>query len=187
MRMPMWVFRLMHRQNLSRSKLRGGRLHRWFGDRILDKALWLPTRNSLARAWLIGFPITVVPFLPAQSIFAVIGALVLRGNLLLCIALQFLSNPFTAPIQLPVCYFAGQVVRGVSPLDVWEELSHGSKHLLTPDAAGSLYLGAIVVGFFGGLAGYAILHQTWRDKPKRFPRVGADSRPPQGTCTQFPL
>ena len=64
MRLPFWVLRWMHKQKLSRSKMRGGRLHGWFGDRILAKELWLPTRNSLARAWLVGFPITIIPFLP---------------------------------------------------------------------------------------------------------------------------
>src|SRR3954468_2807970 len=178
MRLPLWVLRWMHKQKLSRSKMRGGRLHGWFGDRILDKALWLPTRNSLARAWLIGFPITVVPFLPAQSVFAVIGALVVRGNLLLCIALQFLSTPLTAPVHLPACYFVGQVVRGEHPSDVWREISHGSKHLLSGDAVTSLYLGAVVVGFLGGLAGYGILHQTWRDKPRTTRPPFGPTRPP---------
>lgn len=181
MRLPLWVFRLMHKQKLSRNKMRGGRLHGWFGDRILDKSLWLPTRNSLARAWLIGFPITVIPFLPAQSLFAVIGALVVRGNLLLCIALQFLSTPLTAPVHLPACYFLGEVVRGRNPGKVWHEISHGSKHLLTGDAVTSLYLGSVVLGFLGGLLGYAILHRTWRDKPKRV------TRPPFEAGTQPPL
>lgn len=169
--------------------MRGGRMHGWFGDRILDKALWLPTRNSLARAWLIGFPITVVPFLPAQTLFAILGALVVRGNLLLCIALQFLSNPLTAAVQIPSCYFVGQVVRGVNPRDVWAEISQGSKHLLSGDAVTSLYLGAVVIGFLGGLAGYAILHQTWKDKPTRQTRTPFDSRSPieKDSGTQFPL
>lgn len=170
----------MHKQKLSRSKLRGGRLHGWFGDRILDKALWLPTRNSLARAWLVGFPITVIPFLPAQSVFAVIGALVVRGNLMLCIALQFLSTPLTAPVHLPICYFLGEVVRGRPPSGVWQEISHGSKHLLSGDAVTSLYLGSIVLGFLGGLIGYAVLHRTWNDKPRR-------TRAPFDPGTRSPL
>jgi uncharacterized protein len=173
--------RWMHRQKLSRSKMRGGRMHRWFGDSILEKSLWLPTRNSLARAWLVGFPITVIPFLPAQSIFAIIGALVVRGNLLLCIALQFLSTPLTAPVHLPACYFVGQVVRGAHPADVWHEISRGSRHLLTGDAVTSLYLGAVIIGFLGGLLGYGILHRTWRDKPKRV------TRPPVEVNTRSPL
>jgi uncharacterized protein len=179
----------MHKQRLSRSKMRGGRLHGWFGDRILDKALWLPTRNSLARAWLIGFPITVVPFLPAQTIFATIGALVLRGNLLLCIALQFLSNPITATVQIPACYFVGEVVRGADPRTVWHDAkTEPKKMLMSAHAVTSLYLGAIVIGFLGGLAGYAVLHRTWRDKPKRTklpfePRTN----PPMDPGTHSPL
>ena len=60
MRLPLWALRLMHRSRLSRSRLRGGWIHSRFGDRILDKALWRPTRESLARAWLVGFPITIL-------------------------------------------------------------------------------------------------------------------------------
>ena len=172
----------MHKQKLSRKKLRGGRLHGWFGDRILDKALWLPTRNSLARAWLIGFPITVIPVLPAQSVFAIIGALVVRGNLLLAIALQFLSNPITAPIQIPACYFVGEVVRGANPAQVWHKARVDPKKILiSAHAVTSLYLGAIVIGFLGGLMGYAILHRTWRDKPSR------STRSPVETGTRSPL
>lgn len=182
MRLPLWVMRWMHRQKLSRSKMRGGRLHGWFGDRILDKALWLPTRNSLARAWLVGFPITVIPFLPGQSLFAVFAALVVRGNMLLCIALQFLSTPLTAPVHLPSCYFVGEVARGAHPIEVWHEISRGSRHLLTGDAVTSLYLGAVIIGIVGGLTGYAILHQTWRDRPKRVNRSSLETgvgNPPQ--------
>jgi uncharacterized protein len=172
----------MHKQKLSRTKMRGGRLHGWFGDRILDKALWLPTRNSLARAWLIGFPITVIPVLPAQSLFAIIGALVVRGNLLLAIALQFLSNPLTATIQLPACYFVGEVVRGANPTEVWHKAwADPKKILVSAHAVTSLYLGAIIIGFLGGLIGYAILHRTWRDKPTR------GTRPPIEAGTRSPL
>lgn len=159
--------RWMHRSRLSRSRMRGTFLHNWFGDRILDKALWQPTRGSLARAWLVSFPITVIPFLPAQSLFACIGALLVRGNLLLCIAVQFLSTPLTAPVHLPACYFVGEVVRGANPREVWREVRTTPSHLLTGRAVQSLYLGAAVIGILGGAAGYAILHGTWKDKPRR--------------------
>ena len=180
----------MHKQKLSRTKMRGGRLHGWFGDRILDKALWLPTRNSLARAWLIGFPITVIPVLPGQTVFAVIGALVLRGNLLLAIALQFLSNPVTATVHIPACYFVGEVARGADPREVWHKAkTDPRKILISAHAVTSLYLGAIIIGFLGGLGGYAILHRTWRDTPKRptRPPIDAGSRPPIETGSQPPL
>lgn len=156
----------MHRQRLSRSGLKGTRLHSFLGDGLISKSLWQPTRESLARAWLVGFPITVVPFLPGQSLFACIAALFVRGNLLLCIALQFLSTPLTAPIQLSTCYFVGEVARGARPVEVWREAKAAPKKvLLSVHAVTSLYLGAAIIGIVGGVAGYAVILQSWRDRP----------------------
>ncbi|HEY1110138.1 MAG TPA: DUF2062 domain-containing protein [Opitutaceae bacterium] len=186
MRLPYWVIRLLHRQKLSRHRLRGTFLHRKFGDRILHKELWSPTREGLARAWLLGWPITVIPFLPGQSIFAVIAALLVRGNLLLCIALQFLSTPFTAPVHLSACYLVGEVVRGANPKHVWREVRDKPSLLLSGHAVTSLYLGSAVIGIIGGALGYAIIRSTWRDKPRR--RREADpARPgtPSGSAPPF--
>src|SRR3954464_5149111 len=134
MRMPLWLFRWMHRQRLTRRHMRGGRMHSWLGDRILDKSLWTPTAGSLARAWLVGFPITVIPFLPGQAPLAAVAALCVRGNLLLCVALQFLSNPFTAPVQLSICYLAGEIMRGANPLQVWHHVATTPRDLISGDA-----------------------------------------------------
>lgn len=157
----------MHRRRLSRSRMRGTFLHSWLGDRILDKALWSPTRESLARAWLVGWPLTVIPFLPGQSLMAAFAALFVRGNLLLAIGLQFLSTPVTAPVHLPACYFVGEVVRGANPRAVWREVRGKPRNLLTGHAVVSLYVGAAVIGFIGGALGYAVLQGTWRDRPRR--------------------
>ena len=180
-RLPYWILRWMHRQRLSRSRLKGTRLHSWLGDGLISKSLWQPTRGSLARAWLVGFPITVVPFLPGQSILACIAALFIRGNLLLCIALQFLSTPITAPLQLSTCYFVGEVARGASPAKVWREAKAAPKKVLfSAHAVTSLYLGAAIVGIIGGVAGYAIILQTWRDRPP-----GRNTRAPFATTPPF--
>lgn len=157
----------MHRQRLSRHRIRGTYIHRKFGDRILHKGLWSPTREGLARAWLLGWLITVIPFLPGQSVIAVVAALLVRGNLLLCVALQYLSNPVTATVHLPACYFVGEVVRGANPKHVWREVRDKPSLLLTGHAVTSLYLGSAVIGIIGGAAGYAIIHGTWREKPRR--------------------
>lgn len=160
MKMPMWVLRLMHRSNVSRPKLRGGFLHSKLGDRMLDKALWRPTPKSLARAWLVGFPITMVPFLPFQTLIAAFAAFFVRGNLIFCIAIQFLSNPFTAAVQLPACYIAGELVRGRHFADVWHLAMRDPKHLVTGDAAISLFLGSFVLGAIIGAIGYAVILQV---------------------------
>ncbi len=158
--------------------MRGGKLHRLLGDRVVSKALWQPTRGSLARAWLVGFPITVVPFLPGQSVFACLAALAVRGNLLLCIALQFLSTPLTAPVHLPVCYFVGEVVRGAHAGEVWHQAWNDPKILVSAHAVTSLYLGAAIIGIVGGVLGYAIILQTWRDRPRRKGTPPDESLPP---------
>jgi uncharacterized protein len=177
-RLPYWMFRWMHRQRLTRRHIRGGRLHSWMGERVLDSALWRPTPGSLARAWLVGFPITMVPFLPGQSVLATIAALCVRGNILLCVALQFLSNPFTAPVQLSLCYFVGEIVRGASPRFVWQHAWNAPGDLLTAHAAISLYLGAVIIGIIGGVVGYAILLKTWRGAAAGTRPPFADSRAP---------
>lgn len=176
----------MHRNRLSRHRLRGTFLHRRLGDRILHKNLWSPTRESLARAWLVGWPITVIPLLPGQSLFAAVAALLVRGNMILCIALQFLSNPFTAPVHLSTCYLVGEMMRGKPPQKVWkdvevkvkilsrtDELKDNWSHLLTLRDVTSLYLGAAVVGMVGGAIGYAVILGTWREKPRRRRETGA--------------
>ncbi len=176
MKLPLWVMRWLHQRNLSRQKLRGSWLHNRLGDRIFAKDLWRFSRESVARAWLVGFPITMVPFLPFQTVFATIAGLFVRGNLLLCIALQFLSSPLTAPVQLPACYFVGELVRGRSPSTVWAHLHETPLAVFSGDSVISLYLGAVIIGALGGAIGYAAI----RNFPVRSPR------PPLGPSAQTP-
>jgi uncharacterized protein (DUF2062 family) len=164
MRLRRRAMRWLHRRRLSRTRMRGTFLHSLLGDRLLDRALWKPTRDSLARGWLIGFPITIVPFLPVQSVIACVVALFFRGNLLLCIALQFLSTPLTAPVHLPACYFVGEVVRGRRPSTVWHEVTNTPAAILSGDSITSLYLGAVIIGLIGGPAGYALIRAIWKNR-----------------------
>lgn len=175
----------MHRRRLSRSRMRGTFLHNWLGDRILHKGLWSPTRDSLARAWLVGWPITVIPLLPGQSLFAALAALLVRGNLLLCVGLQFLSTPATAWFHLPACYFVGEVVRGQDPRAVWHAAWSSPGNLWSGHAAVSLYVGAVVVGIIGGALGYAIILGTWRERPRR-PRRPVEPDVPAETGADVP-
>lgn len=168
MRLPLWIYRLLHRQQMSRSRLKGGWLHAQLGDGVLHKSLWRPTRGSLARSWLVSFPITMVPLLPGQTIFAAVAAFAVRGNILLAIAVQFLSNPFTAPVHLPACYFVGELLRGHRPGDVFRQAWETPRDLFSGSAAVSLYLGAVVLGLFGGLAGYVLISRYWPE-PKAKP------------------
>ena len=178
MRLPLWAHRWLHRRSLSRRGLKGGFLHSKLGDRLLDKSLWMPTRASLARAWLIGFPITTIPFLPAQSIIAGIAGFFGRANLLLCIGLQFLSTPLTAPFHLAACYFVGRVLRGESPFVAWEHIMANPSSVWSSEALFSLYLGSIVLGPLIGLLGYAGFMLLWPEHLPHLPRRRRHPHPP---------
>ncbi len=158
-------FRWLHRRGLSRKKMRGGFLHSKLGDRLLDKALWRASPEPIARAWLIGIPITMIPFLPGQSIIAGVLGFLFRANLMVAVALQFIvSNPLTAPIQLPACYIVGTLVLNRSFSKAWESaqqlnwtaiLAHpfrAAQHVIIP-----LYLGAIILGLTIGIIGYFVI------------------------------
>jgi uncharacterized protein (DUF2062 family) len=157
------IHRWLHRKKLSRKSMRGGFLHSKLGDRILDKALWRATPDSIARAWLIGMPVTMIPFLPGQSIVAAVLGFTFRANLLVCIGLQYLSNFGTAVIQLPLCFFVGRLVQGNRPSAVWDEVSARDwKYIfqhptyLAQDLI-PLFLGAIILGAAVGVIGYFLI------------------------------
>lgn len=177
MRIPYPIFRWMYQRRLSRHRLRGTWLHSRLGDRLLDKALWRPTRESMARAWLIGFPVTMIPFLPVPSVLAVAVAIFIRANLLLCIALQFLSTPLTAPLQLPACYMIGEIMRGGDPAAIWHATWREPADMFSGDAVLSLYLGATVLGVTGGLLGYALVRHGRPYPVPRPPRTAPRALP----------
>ncbi len=157
-------FRWLHRRGLTRKKMQGGFWHTKLGDRLLDKALWRATPESLARAWLIGVPITTIPFLPGQMAITVFLGFLFRANMLLCGALPWVSNPFTAPIHLPACYIVGTLVLNRSFSKAWENAQQfnwaaivehpfrAAQHIVIP-----LYLCSIILGLVIGIIGYFVI------------------------------
>lgn len=162
-----WTIRRLNRSGFSRRKLRGGVLHRWLGDHVLAKEVWFPTRESFARAWFIGMVITMIPFLPAQTILACAIGLILRANLPTCFILQFLSSPATVFIQLPACYLMGCLITG---RDVGQAVAHieaDPMSVVSVGSAGLLFMGSLVLGFLVGATGYFLIKLFWRERVKK--------------------
>lgn len=168
-----WTLRRLNQWGLSRKKLRGGFLHTRLGDRLLERELWVPSRESLARAFLVGLPVTLIPFLPAQSVIACTLAFWVRGNLPVSFLLQFLSTPATAIVHLPACYLVGKLVLGTDLSAEWDRVWADPMAIVTGGNLGALYLGSVVLGLATGLAGYALTMLIWRPKPKRPAAAGA--------------
>ncbi len=195
MKVPLSVHRWLHHRNFSRKKMHGSFLHSRLGDRLLDKELWRTSPRSLARAWLIGFPITSIPWLPFQSIIAGVLGFTFRANLLLCIGLQYLSNPVTAIVHLPPCYFVGKLMLGSSPGQTWDEMMkrdwvqvfhHPTKlaHDLLP-----LYLGAITLGTAIAIIGYFAIYAwglRWQRRQLHKRAVAAAAKKAAGLASTTP-
>jgi len=167
-----WTIRRLHEWGLSRRKLRGGFLHSRLGDRFLARETWIPSRESLARAFLVGMPITMIPLLPLQSVFACPLALWARANLPVTIFLQFLSTPLTAVIHLPICYLTGRLLLGADLSAEWDQVWADPMGIVSRGSLGALYLGAVVLGPVLGALGYFLTHLIWKAQPPR-PRKAA--------------
>lgn len=159
--------RRLHRWGISRNKLRGGFLHSKLGDRILDRELWVPTRESLARAWLVGMPVTMIPFLPLQSVIGCAIGFFTKANLPVTFLLQYLSNPATAFVQIPACYFVGRLLMGAPMGDTLHQIEIHPLAVLSGKSLLALYLGSFVLGPLLGGLGYFLTHLIWRDRPKK--------------------
>jgi uncharacterized protein (DUF2062 family) len=133
----------------SPESLRGGWLHRRFGDRIFHADLWIPSRSSLAMGLAIGWFFGLLPVFGLQIALALLCGLFLRGHFPTAVLGTFISNPLTTPAILVVQYGLGRWIARIFHLDVMAMapvLHHG-----IPFGAGSLASSALaaVVGYFG--------------------------------------
>jgi uncharacterized protein (DUF2062 family) len=171
------VFRWFHRRGFSRHKLKGGRLHSWLGDHLFSKDLWQLKREPVARAWLFGCLIASSPLMGVHIVLSTFVAVAVRANLPMTFCLQWITNPFTAPVYYPAAFILGCRILGFKPESMggWKHILHKIVefrfHELALDASMvlkiilTLFLGCFVVGLVAGLVGYAVILLAWpRDK-----------------------
>ncbi|MEC5399133.1 DUF2062 domain-containing protein [Uliginosibacterium sp. H1] len=131
--------------------------------RLLDRNLWRATPHAIGTGLGVGFFFGIlIPF--AQTLFAVVGAVFLRGNLLAAAGGTFVTNPFTtAPVyygawrlgQAITSWLPGKVVAEAEQLA--EETSEVAQGLLSRlgDVGIELIIGVLVLAPVAGLLGYA--------------------------------
>ncbi|USZ14466.1 DUF2062 domain-containing protein [Moraxella sp. FZLJ2107] len=83
-------------------KLRENRLIAMFAPFLADPRLWQMNRGSLNRAVYVGVLAAFFP-LPGQMPLAIIGALLVRANVPMAVALTWITNPLTG---IPVFWAA---------------------------------------------------------------------------------
>ena len=131
-----------------------------FGSLLHDPNLWHMNRRSIAGAFMVGLFFAWWP-VPFQMALAAGGAILLRTNLPMSVAVVWITNPLTMP---PMFYFA--YVVGTWIIDVPEvpfvmelsidwlmsELSVIWKPFLT---------GCLVLAVISSAAGYFVMNYVW--------------------------
>lgn len=137
---------------------------RFLKQHLEEPRLWHFTKGATSRAAWIGIFMCFMP-MPFQMIPAAILALLLRANLILSVALVWISNPITMLPMMYGCYRLGNWLLGkgaVFPLHEKFSLTLILTHLsgiFIP-----LILGCVLCGLFFGAIAYTCVNFLWKEK-----------------------
>ena len=127
------------------------------GHVLDDPHLFHLNRRSVAVAFLVGLFFCYIPT-PGQAFLAAFGALFLRGNLPIAVALVWVSNPFTLPFFVLTAYGAGAFVLGGGAIELPPAITWAwIKTIWQP-----FLLGSLIMAIIAGVAGYFLVNLLWR-------------------------
>ena len=131
-----------------------------FGTLLHDPNLWHMNRRSIAGAFMVGLFFAWWP-VPFQMALAAGGAILLRTNLPMSVALVWITNPLTMPPMFYFAYVVGTWIIDVPEMPfamelsmdwIMSELSIIWKPFLT---------GCLVLAIISGAAGYFGMNYIW--------------------------
>ncbi len=151
----------------------------FFGHLLEDPFLLHLNRRSVAGGVAVGLFVCMLP-IPMQMVVAAGVAILVRVNLLISVALVWVSNPFTMPPMLYASYKLGAKIMGANiqrkPFELrvewfWDNLAQIWQPLL---------LGSVIIGLLAAAVGYLLAHLAWRFyvyrhlqlRSKRYPHNG---------------
>lgn len=113
---------LMPKQKLKQwlptpEKLHESKIMKWFAPFVADPRLWHLHRDSLTRAVYLGVLCAFFP-LPGQMPLAIAGALLLRANIPMAVALTWITNPLTTIPVVWLSYSVGAIITGESLIGI---------------------------------------------------------------------
>jgi uncharacterized protein (DUF2062 family) len=155
-----WLLRRKRVRRLLRPLPRRANVHRypvikWFAEHAQRRPeLWSFKRAQILPALYAGSVISLLPLYGIQIVIAFAAALLLRANLTVMVALQFVTNPLTV---VPVYAFTGWVgATLMRALGIGEQLPTAAFY------ANALFIGGVIVGLlFAVLADIAWRVVAW--------------------------
>lgn len=142
-------------------KVRDHKSLKIFGTLLHDPNLFHLNRRSVSNAFAIGLFMTFVP-MPFQMIPAAASAIIFRANLIISVALVWISNPITIPPIFYFCYLVGTWILGTpasafafEPTMEW--LNNELGRVWEP-----FLLGCFSVAVTASVTGYTTIRLFWR-------------------------
>ena len=129
-----------------------------------DPNIWHLNRRSVSGGVALGLFLAFIP-LPGQMLMAGAGAIVMRVNIALAIAMVWVTNPLTIPPLLWIAYQVGALLTGASldpPTGEQGVMSVGYAMSQLPHIWLPLGTGLLTLSFASSLLGFAIIRLLWR-------------------------
>ena len=138
--------------------------NRWIkllGPRLQEPGLWHINRKSCSGGVAVGIFCAFIP-IPFQMLFAAIGAVLFRSNILVAVPTVWISNPLTMPPLFYFCYLVGAQVIGSKVGRFQFELSFdwlltGLHEIWQP-----FLLGCFIVGVIASAVSFMFVRLLWR-------------------------
>jgi len=134
---------------------------RWLGRLLEDPFLLHLNRRSVAGGVAMGLFTAFLP-LPGQMLIAGALAIWIRVNLVIAVALVWLSNPVTIAPMFYFTYMVGTWLIGSPVFHTGFEPTLGWFWSEAPRIWKPLLLGSVITGSLMALAGYGAVHLLWR-------------------------
>jgi len=131
-----------------------------FGNLLHDPYLWHMNRRSIANAFLVGLFFAWWP-VPFQMALAAGGAILIRANLPMSVALVWITNPFTMPPMFYFAYVVGTWIVDVPEIPFAMELS--MEWLMSELSViwKPFLTGCLVLAIVSSAAGYFSMNYIW--------------------------
>ena len=134
-----------------------------FKQWLKDPNLWHINRYSVATAFSVGLFCAIIP-LPMQMLIAAGLSILFRGNLLIAVALTWVTNPLTAIPVIIFNYEVGALILNMEaiPIDFGDDFNmfNGWRHIKS--ILGPFLLGCLIVSVTVAFLGNLFVRGLWR-------------------------
>jgi len=127
-----------------------------------DPNLWHLNRRSVSGGVALGLFLAFIP-LPGQMLIAATGAIFMRVNIALAVAMVWATNPITIPPLLWIAYQIGATLTGwtIEP-PAGGQMSIGYAMGQLPHIWLPLGVGLLTLSFVSSIVGFATIRLLWR-------------------------